>query len=434
MDIEENAEVFECLKNPESHQFIQYANAMYLPWSEFMYKKMPGRYAPEIMWAATKFVRSLNLQTVSFSDPPILEFSFNQNEEILRQLHEFDMNIGGNMSGESIIPTDDKDRYLVSSIMEEAIASSQLEGAVTTREVAKEMLRQQRRPKDKSEQMIVNNYLTIQKILEWKGRKITQDALLELHGIVTNGTLEDSSFAGKFRDNDKIKVFDGQSGEVLHVPPSHKNLPELMDSFFQFANEKHPHRFIHPIIKASLLHFLIGYIHPFVDGNGRTARALFYWYLIKHGYWLLEYMSISRMIKRAPIQYAKAYLYTEHDDNDTTYFIKYTLRTMGLAFDSLKSYINRKIQEKQQLFDFDTIDGINSRQVQILKLLSDKPRKRLTIKEIETTFAVVYQTARTDLLGLHEMGLLSKKTEGKKKMIFFRHKDFRKRLSKIREN
>ena len=60
--------------------------------------------------------------------------------------------------------------------------------------------------------------------------------------------------------------------------------------------------FIHPMIRSIILHFWLAYDHPFVDGNGRTARALFYWSMLRHGYWLFEFISISQIILKGPDQ------------------------------------------------------------------------------------------------------------------------------------
>ncbi|MEM0997807.1 MAG: Fic family protein [Bacteroidota bacterium] len=423
--------VIRLFEDAEVLEFLNDVNSKYVPWSKFKYLRLPSGGDQVTVWAAAKLMRKFNRLSFSIKGDHPIEFSVAQNERIQRQLHLFDMNIGGNLAGKTIIPSEDKDRYLISSIMEEAIASSQLEGAVTSREVAKEMLRKERKPRNKSEKMILNNYVTIQKILEWKGRKITKDSILELHAIVTRETLENPAYAGRFRDNNEVNVVDNQTHEILHRPPSFTAIDSLMDSFCKLANDRKEATFIHPIIKASILHFLIGYIHPFVDGNGRTARAIFYWFLIKNGYWLMEYMSISSIIKRAPVQYAKAYLETEQDDNDLTYFIMYMLRTMNLAFKNLKDYINRKVQEKQNLYELSKINGINDRQAIVLRKLLDKPTTMLTIKEVQNTFGVVYQTARSDLLGLLEMGLVKKKIEGKKKLVFYRAKGFRKTLQAL---
>ena len=235
---------------------------------------------------------------------------------------------------------------------------------------------------------------------------------------------------GQFRQSNDIVVV-SSSGEVVYIPPVFEHLEEIMRDFCIFANASNEKGFIHPIIKATILHFMIGYIHPFTDGNGRTARAIFYWYLLKEGYWLIEYMSISRMIVKSRAQYATAYLYSELDENDLTYFINYQLKTMGLAFDSLEEYINRNIQEKRELYDLKKIKGINDRQILILKLLSDEPEFTFTIKEIQNRFNTAYQTARTDIMSLEKYGLIKQKIIGKKKLMYYRSENFDAILSKL---
>ena len=318
---------------------------------------------------------------------------------------------------------------MISSIMEEAIASSQLEGAATPREIAKEMLRSNRKPTSHSEKMILNNYVTIKRVLEIKDRKISKDLILEIHSLITKGTLDDPSDEGRFRAKNGINVVDYESGDVFYTPPDYVLLETLMDAFCSFANTETEDTFIHPIIKGIILHFLIGYIHPFVDGNGRTARAIFYWYLISKGYWLVEYMSISRIIVKAPSQYAKAYLYTEYDENDLTYFIDYNIKALDLALKSLQAYIQLKIKEKKDVLNSFKNENINERQAEILKNVLVDHLKSLTIQEIQNKFGVVYQTARTDLLGMVELGYLTEKKMGKK-LVFFRADDLEARLGR----
>ena len=192
---------------------------------------------------------------------------------------------------------------------------------------------------------------------------------------------------------------------------------------------------MHPIVKASILHFLIGYIHPFVDGNGRTARSLFYWYLTKEGYWIIEFMSISRIIIKSPSKYSRAYLYTETDENDLTYFLNYQIRTIDIALRELKNYISRKMKEKETLFKIiDKIEGLNIRQANMIKMLYQDERKRLTMRELQETFNIVYETARKDLLDLENRGFIERRLIGKQKLIFIRSKKFHDLISKHLEN
>jgi len=235
--------------------------------------------------------------------------------------------------------------------MEESIFSSMIEGATTTRVQAKDMLRKNKSPKNKSEQMILNNYETIQYISDHKTEEVSIEKLYEIHRLVTKNTLEEEK-VGVFRNTNEIHVMNEITGEIVHTPPDFKILNNLMKSFCDFFNHNPKDNFIHPIVKASILHFFIGYIHPFVDGNGRTARALFYWYLLKNGYWLAEYLSISRVIMKTKVQYEKAYIYTEIDDMDVTYFIHYQVKILTQAFEDLKKHVNKKKKEENQLSDF----------------------------------------------------------------------------------
>jgi Fic family protein len=425
--------VIEFIQNTELNRRLQEIDNAYPYWDRFKHKVRGLQEDSAILWSYNKLLRERSVSKIRICELPGFEFKYNTTNSILKLLHKFDMHIGGVLEGRSIIPQDDRNRYLISSIMEEAIASSQLEGAATTREIAKQMLRSNRKPRTLDEKMILNNYLTIKKVLEIKDTSFSKEFILELHSIISKDTLKDARNEGKFRDNNDVNVVDEITGEIFYTPPDYKKIDSLMDSFCKFANHVDDTGFIHPIIKGIILHFLIGYIHPFVDGNGRTARAIFYWYLISKGYWLVEYMSISKIIIRAPVQYAKSYLHCEYDENDLTYFIDYNLKSMDLALNSLQTYIQRKVMEKQNLFYLIQHENVNERQADLLRSLIIDNRKSYTIKEVQNMFGVVYQTARTDLLGLQMMGYIKERKFGKK-LIFFKVEDFESKLESVLRN
>jgi len=214
------------------------------------------------------------------------------------------------------------------------------------------------------------------------------------------------------------------TGEIVHIPPSFDELGELMKEFCDFFNSNPKDDFIHPIVKASIIHFLIGYIHPFVDGNGRTARALFYWYLLKNGYWLTEYLSISRVILKTKTQYEKAYIYTEIDDMDVTYFIHYQVKVLTQAFEDLKNYIAKKKKEESKLSKYLKIENINERQAQILYWVEEDNDRFFTVKEIENIFQITNQTARIDIESLVEKGFLKKVSINKKSFNYWKGDKF----------
>ena len=151
-------------------------------------------------------------------------------------------------------------------------------------------------------------------------------------------------------------------------------------------------------------------------------------YMLKKGYWLTEYLSISRIIKDTKNQYEKAYLHTEKDDNDLGYFITYHVKTMIKAYDALKDYISRKQREVVQAAKFMTIPGVNDRMAQILKLIHDDPDRVLNSKEIEKRFNISNFTARQDLKGLVELGFLQIIQVNKVKQNFTKSKMFERNL------
>ena len=294
---------------------ISKMNDEYYYWDKVKYNTPKG-IKKEDFWALVKYSRTANSKTYSFNTCTFSLFLTNKMQEYL---HNFDMNFGGTIASSDILLDKNKQYYLLSSIMEEAIASSQMEGASTTRKVAKEMLRKQSKPKDKSQQMILNNYNTIRYLSEHKNDNLSPELLLTIHKQITEKTLDNPKDEGQFRSDNNIYVVNGITGEVAHEPPSFRQIKKVVQQLCRFINEDK--EFIHPIIKAIILHFMISYLHPFVDGNGRTARSLFYWYMLKKGYWLTEYLSISRIIYKSKTQYEKAFLYTEHDDFDLGYFV-----------------------------------------------------------------------------------------------------------------
>lgn len=390
----------------------------YLYWHKVKYKSK--NINPTELWNAVKLHRKIKSNVVTFGK---YRFFYIITDYLQRALHQFDMHIGGTLGSNIVIAESDKTKFMISSIMEEAISSSQMEGANTTRKKAKEMIQKEQKPKNKSEQMIMNNFITMKHIIQHKNEDITPEKILYIHKLMSNKTLDEIEDEGSFRDNNEVHVVNHINSEIVHTPPTNDELEKLINELCFFFNNDSKD-FIHPIIKGCIIHFMVGWIHPFTDGNGRTARALFYWYMLKKGYWLTEYLSISRIIKDTKNQYEKAYLYSEKDENDLSYFITYHVKTMEKAFDALKEYINRKQKEVFQAARFMKIPLVNERMAQILKILNDDSDRILNIKEIENRFNVSNYTARTDLKTLVELGFLEVIQVNKKKQNFIKSKNF----------
>ena len=399
---------------------IHEINQKYLYWDKVKYHASQG-VNPELLWLFVKLSRKTNAKTIRFGN---YNFTFMLTERMMSLLHIFDMNMGGNIATQSIIPEQDKKMYLINSIMEEAIASSQMEGASTTRKVAKEMLRQQRKPRNKSQQMIMNNYLTISYLSGNKEMRFDSDSIQEVHRRISADTLDNPADEGRYRTTNDIVVQNAITGEIVHTPPSWDEIESLLKDLCRFANEDDPNNFIHPIIKGIIIHFVMSYIHPFVDGNGRTARSMFYWYLLQKGYWLLEYLSISKIIYKGKVQYEKAFLYAEADELDISYFIHYNLEAMNQAYQDLKKYLARKIKERHDTYKLVGQQNINERQAKIIQIFYEKPDTTVYAKEIAVRFGVSEITARADLRHLQSIGLLVELPMNKKSHIFKPVEDF----------
>ena len=383
-------------------------------WDSIKYKKCPTGCTPQQLWTFVKAARRIS--SIKVWDKYDVRLSLTNSMQ--KTCHQFDMYWGGSWGNNSIIDTNNKEQYLISSLMEEAIYSSQMEGAATTRKVAKEMLLKKMTPKDKSQQMIHNNYQTIQNIVEHKDEPLSEELLLQIHRLMTDNTMQNPEDAGCFRSNNDVVVENGITHETVHTPPSYKDIPQFIKDLCVFFNDKNPHQFIHPIIRGIVIHFMISFVHPFVDGNGRTARAMFFWYMLRQGYWLTEYLSISRVIARSKKAYEKAFLYTEADGMDIGYFVAYNLRVLEQSFKQLQAYIKRKQEEKKAASLFLRLGNFNERQAQIIKLFADDPNTLVTIKDLEVRFGVSPTTAKTDIIGLLEKNIVSEISLNKVKRAY----------------
>lgn len=387
----------------EINLLVDQINEEYDYWDKVKYKKpLPKGVTPEMLWSYVKASRLK--QSVLIWDKYDIKLCVTS--QMQRLCHEFDMLFGGFWSSDNDFQNAERKYYLASSLMEEAIYSSKMEGASTTRMVAKEMLRRRKTPQNKAQQMIVNNYTTIQHIVVHKDEPLTKEGLLYIHRLMTDKTLDNPEDAGRFRTNNDVVVANMVEGDIVHTPPAVKEIPEFVTTLCDFFNNDNHRTFIHPIIKGIIIHFMVAYMHPFVDGNGRTARALFYWYMLKENYKLTEYMSISRVIARSKTSYEKSFRHTENDGNDMGYFVAYNLRALEVSFQQLRDYIQRKQREKKAATVFMKAGNINQRQALVLQWLSEDQNTIFTVKDLQEQFAVSSMTARKDLSDLVQQGYM----------------------------
>ncbi len=409
----------------------------YRHWDTLRHLTPPDDISLEEWWFAIRSARRQISAKLPLRDRLGRPFSYCVPDIAQQMLMRIDRNASGQIrAAEEITNPQIRDTYLLKSIMEEAITSSQLEGASTTREVAKDMIQRGRAPETRDERMIANNYQALLFLRRIAGTPLTPGIVLELHRVLTEGALDDTDAVGRFRAaGEEIHVVD-QSGNTLHVPPRWDELPGRLQSMCDFANTGEEAGFIHPVVRAIVLHFWLAYDHPFVDGNGRTARALFYWSMAREGYWLAEYVSISRILRAAPGAYGRAFLYTETDENDLTYFLLHQMRVILRAIDQLHAYLARKqqeLQETRELVRRSVLlrEQLNHRQLGLVRHAMKHPRFRYTTDSHRNAHNVSYATARADLLALAEAGLLEREKGSGRRIVFVSPQDLRQRLARL---
>ena len=403
----------------------------YRHWDTLRQLTPPDGLTREEWWLGIKLARGNIWHELPLTDHEGNHFGYCMPDPAYEMTHLVDRQASGEIAISEVVTSPEmRNRYLVSSLIEEAITSSQLEGASTSRAVAKEMLRSGRPPRDRSERMIVNNYRAMNTVRGWKDESLTPDRVLQLHRIVTDGTLDNPDAAGRLQrpDEERVRVFDRATGELRHTPPPAEQLPERLDAMCAVANDQPTEGFLHPVIRSILLHFWLAYDHPFEDGNGRTARAIFYWSMLKHGYWLTEFLSISTILNRAPGQYSRAFLYTKTDGLDTTYFVLNQLKVICRAIDELHAYLARKARQVRETEKLLRQADLNHRQIALLSHALRHPEAEYTFRSHQTSHGVVYQSARTDLLDLEQRGLLERRTVGQR-FVFRPVNDLAERLA-----
>jgi len=366
---------FQISKAKLDHYFEQniskYSDFNYLYWDKIKFQPVPKWFKDsKDLWGTIKFMRTLNyvspIKTDSWEFFRFWELEFSK-----KLLHEIDKNASWTFY--TPFSESDKRLFVTNWMLEEAISSSQLEWASTTSRNAVKMIKQWIKPKNDSDRMILNNYEVMYFVKDElvKKEKIDESDLLYLQEILTKWVIENKWEIWRFRDindDNKDPIVVKFKWKIAHEPMKSEKMRVELKRLIDFMNDEGDfNTFVHPVIKAIVIHFWIWYLHPFCDWNGRTARALFYWYLLKNDYFWFSFIPLSSIIKKSKIEYAKSYIYSEQDDRDLWYFINYNLRKIKIALDAFQSDLKNRFKDNHSnLKDLRHLD-LNDRQKKLLK-------------------------------------------------------------------
>jgi Fic family protein len=394
----------------------------YLHWDDLRRRPPPAGLGLEQWWAAQKMARGgARVLIPGFIDSEGRPFSYCRLDAIDRATHQLDRRDAVREMVEAIGNDAVRAEYRIDQLMEEAISSSLLEGAqLTTRARAKAMMRDGRTPSAPGERMVVNNYLAMHRLLDLAHggpahSELSLDDLLEIHAILGADALDAPSSEGRLRTAaDDVRVEDTVTGETWFIPPPASELKKRLGAMLAFANHESERPFLHPLLRAIILHFWMAYLHPFVDGNGRMARALFYWQMLRSKYDFAQYLSISGPIERSRKAYYRAFVLTETDDGDLTYFLLHQLGVLERATDDLIRHLTRRTHQLQHLAHaLSEAQSLNHRQQAVLAHLVRQAGAAVTVRGHASSHDVTYLTARKDLQAMEERGLLRRVRVGK---------------------
>lgn len=273
-------------------------------------------------------------------------------------------------------------------ILLDAYHSATIEGARTTVEHARKAFS---KPNTKDDKMVVN---TVKGSDYAYQSPIDGQNIRTLWEIVVDGVCENESKAGTlYRDG---MVFIGSNTKIIHVPAEPEQIEELMNQLFWFLESVE----LEEILKAFVLHFYFVYVHPFCDGNGRTARILTSSYLYHHGYEKMMYLPLSRTINENLFGY-----YSSITDSEWRY------EERGKPYLDITPFVSYMLEmfEKCAIASILEENELNSNQ----KLLLTKMKKRgtgaeITIKNAQKILNVSEPETEEVLQSLLEMGYLSK--------------------------
>ena len=392
----------------------------YRPWEYyFRAEPVPEGLSREAWWYAVRTARASTARPTPFVMKDGTRLTFNLPDRFLRLNEEITAQARGQVELPGEVATQGmRDRYLINSLYEEAITSSQMEGASTTRRDAKKMLREKKDPRDRSERMILNNFLALEYVRDHLGEELTPEFICGVHRIVTDGTLDEAEDAGRLQrqGEERIRIYGSEDDDqLLHVPPPAEELPERLKRLCDFANGvgEYASQYVPPLVRALIVHFMMGYDHYFVDGNGRTARVIAQWVMLREGFFLMDFVPVSRLLRQAPAQYARSFLEVEQDEGDLTYFLIWHAHIILRGICELHDYLARKSKEMEQVKHLLRLTDLNNRQIGVIEEALRDSAITVTAASHADKYRVTPQTAHADLRGLEDGGYLMRTKRGR---------------------
>jgi Fic family protein len=257
----------------------------------------------------------------------------------------------------------------------------------------------------KAKQEVLNYLGVLENIDKYAAdRKITEDAILKLHNDITKETLEQAEHVGKYR---KIQVYVGNrlTGAVVYTPPKADHVPEQMKELIDWLNSEESHK-INPLIVAGVTHYEFVRIHPFVDGNGRTARALATMILCLRGFDIKRFFALDDYYDGDRKAYYSSLNSIDQKTLDLTGWLQYFTDGVLLSTNQVKERILKLSVEKNKKNQKGQI-ALTNRQMKIIEHMQREGR--ITATDAAKIFKITRQAALKELNKLATMKVIKLK-------------------------
>lgn len=384
----------------ESMELIESFITRYLPRDEVRYR-LPLSLPLEDLWPLLqkeRMKRGSSLPLLTMEGQP---FWYVLNPSIIQQVDQISAAARRGILSQPLV----LQKLQEDAVVEEAVYSSMIEGAFTTVSEAASLLKGNRKPRNKSEQMVKNNYEALRYVLEHLEEDITRDTLVNIASILTRDAAENQVTGYRT----KQVVVAGRE-EVVFTPPMANKVAGMMDALLDFIRKAQ----LHPVLKACVAHFYFVYVHPFEDGNGRTARALSLMILLQAGFDIFRAFPISALAAKERGKYYKAIKNVEDNDGDLTYFIDVYSGMLSRALAQVEERVRKNLLVSQWRDTLEQSGRLNQRQLDGAMWLMQNDQPSITVEAWRKKHGIVTETARLDLLLFSELGLLTRRQDGRK--------------------
>lgn len=332
---------------------------------------------------------------------------FNYNNNILNNISGIEFS-GGIITQASLIPELDstlKKKAYIQSVH----ASTAIDGNILTLDDVSKLLNGSDDDvgddKGKNE---VRDYGYVLKNLDkyHDNRRVTEDLLLDMHREITKNVSVDTFHGGKYRDVG-INVKDMDTNRVRFIPPSNIHVPRLMDDLISWINNSNE---ISPILVAGIVHYEFLRIHPFMGGNGKTARALTTLILYIRGYDIKGYLTLDECYNNDINAYLNA-LKTADDTFDLTHWLEYFTESFLLSVTTVKTEVLRLLTISPPPNGLDKQLILKDNQIKIINYI--QKFGQITNKETKMILEISSQASHNNLKKLQKMKIITRKGSGR---------------------